>query len=776
MDITEIEMFKKSLVNDLKEMGQNYSLNDFHYTRRLNEHLEDNDKTASLDDATNILKGFIEKEMNSIERTFRSTNTMRDPSTLVIHFLNKLSEHLNKDEKYSYIISKLDNLNPKEKELFSKVFEQDQGIIGQIYSHITGIGPQTFENKESFIKDTESVFFTKQVKELLNKKMLLNDQDSKFREFFNYLSDNILPALKTEQASKFYLYVVSGHLYNDYHNDDKLKKLMFEPESAKECIKYLQKKMTDHQLPLYLEDSNKNNPLATEYQYKQFRTEYNVTKTTPSGYVDCVMRDSENPNLLYFLNATRNKPESDSFNHLNDLIKERTAREKLCKRHGFRSISIDVIDGHDLDWVRSTAMNPEFKNNNPKAFQTKEILDTLLPRLAYFADNAGENKDIIILGDTKYAQKILDKKHPYEVFSDFIKLINDGVINLDSRNDSVVNALEKSIELYKKSIKVDTELKDHQLLHADGSSTQLLKTISENLKLLTSKVEFNLDLQTKIEKVIKEIRPANLEKLYIEASFNNIRADIRREKAEYLSAKVQDFQTFDNLIKKSEFIEDLKEITFRLGTNLRKMEVRQRETAVVTKNINEDYKEIIYRQENATNDMERVSTYHPSANLPGHKIDENKKYQKVLKGLYDIIIGANTQKLEQKFFVDILSDLQTRFYEKEIFKDVIKDKYERAKSTFHNSPLNKPFIIKKINDLINKHILENTSEINSSMTKFDEYKANDSILKKDEIIKKYEAMNLERDLSMKDITDLQKELDSVQPPKVKKVNSLKMKP
>ena len=62
------------------------------------------------------------------------------------------------------------------------------------------------------------------------------------------------------------------------------------------------------------------------------------------------------------------------------------------------------------------------------------------------------------------------------------------------------------------------------------------------------------------------------------------------------------------------------------------------------------------------------------------------------------------------------------------------------------------------------------------MTKFDEYKANDSILKKDEIIKKYEAMNLERDLSMKDITDLQKELDSVQPPKVKKVNSLKMKP
>lgn len=58
------------------------------------------------------------------------------------------------------------------------------------------------------------------------------------------------------------------------------------------------------------------------------------------------------------------------------------------------------------------------------------------------------------------------------------------------------------------------------------------------------------------------------------------------------------------------------------------MEVRQRETAVVTKNINEDYKEIIYRQENATNDMERVSTYHPSANLPVIKLMKTKSIKK----------------------------------------------------------------------------------------------------------------------------------------------------
>lgn len=785
MNKEELNTVYDAMKEEFENMGVKFPISSFNYIKRLNDYLDENDIVADTQEKTLLLSPFIKKELNSIERKFRDSDDKTISNNAVVSFLNKFTEKLNDNQNYSEIIKDLSYLKKDEKELLEKVFQKDHGVIREIYKHITQVGPSTFENKESFIHDTSKVFFENKIKDLLSKKEKEVGDDSQYREFFKHISENILPALKVEQIAKFLMYVETGHLYNDFKKDKKLQNLMFKKDSSQECINYLQEKITSHQIPLYLEDANKNNPLASIYEYRNFQSSYNVLQATPRGYVDCAMLDSENPSLLYVLNVTKNRPESDFFAHLDDLIKHKAALDNYCKQHQLKSISIDVVGGHDIDWIKDNIINDEHKNNYSHILEIKEIVDTLIPRLAYFADNGGENKTIVILGDTKYEKSKLDEKHCYEVFLDFVKFINNDVIKLDNRNESVNLILKKSLSLYDDAINIDTEVSNHQLLNKQGESTDLSQEISNNLIELTRKLEFNRKIKSAVEDIIETMMPSNLEKLYIKATFNEIREKIAAEKSDYENKKPEYFLQHKELIERADFKKDLKEITYHLGNMFQKLEKKQRKNSTRLRNINQDNQELIASQENGGNGLSQYGLYNAALNLPGHQPDPNKEYQKIIQNLYDIITDRNEIKgdnkiiVDQDFFTKIINNLNMDAYEKEIFKVLnAKEDKKEFNDAIHNFKYNhnhKPKILDNLRKLVNKHFIKHELDMKACDKKFAEFKADDSILRKSLIVEKFENLKYSRGLNMEDINNLQEELKNVNVmPKQKTKQKFKM--
>lgn len=769
MNTEELNEIYAAMKEEFENMGVKFPISSFNYIRRLNDYLNENDIVASLREKTILLTPFIKKELNFIEKNFRDSDDSNFSNHCAVLFLDKFTEKLNDEQNYSEVIKLIDGLQADEKELLEKIFQKDHGVIREIYKHITEIGPSTFDNKENFIKDTRKVFFENKIKDLLRKKEKEVGADSKYREFFKYISENILPALKVEQIAKFLMYVETGHLYNDYKTDKKLQNLMFKKDSSQQCINYLQEKMTSHQIPLYLEDANKNNPLASIYEYRNFQSGYNVLQATPRGYVDCAMLDSENPSLLYVLNVTKNRPESDFFAHLDDLIKHKAALDNYCKQHQLTSVSIDVVGGHDIEWIKENIINDEHKNNRARVLEIKEIVDTLIPRLAYFADNGGENKTIVILGDTKYEKSKLDEKHCYEVFLDFIKFINKDVIKIDNRNESVNLILKKSLSLYEEAINIDTEVANHKLLNKQGESTDLSQEISKNLIELTRKIEFNRKIKSAVEEIIETMMPSNLEKLYIKATFNEIREKIAAEKSDYENKKPEYFLQHQELIERADFKKDLKEITCHLGNMFQKLEKKQRKNSTRLRNINQDNQELIALQENGGNGLSQYGLYNSALNLPGHQPDPNKEYQNIIQNLYDIITGRNEAKGDNKiiadkeFFTKIINNLNMDVYEKEIFRVLhAKDDKKEFNDAIHNFKYNhKPIILDNLRKLVDKHFIKNELDMQVCAKKFAEFKADDSILKKSLVVEKFENIKYSKGLSMEDINNLQEELKNV---------------
>lgn len=462
---------------------------------------------------------------------------------------NAKTKKIFNDFKFNYstrdYVASSNILSEHEKTIFQTVLWGSLGAHDFISNRLSSLKGINKLDQNILMKNIDDIVFSEEMDKVINKKYVLNEDNAFFYMFFNYIRKEILPSYEHEAAVSFYLYALSGNLHKDL-KDTEFNKIFFtgDKESIKEALLEKQK---SHQIPLYLEYSDKSNNYSCKVTYKNFPFRYlnNNRETAPSGYIDYAIKDSEDDSKIYIGFVKSTTMENDIHGHAKKSVAIDTALSKWSIKNNKKIEFFDSQKGHKLSFITSRMLNRSDFSEIEK-IEIKKHMDTIINRLNYHY--TGVKKNIIQPGDTKYSIEDLERKNVYEDFIYITKLITNNDLKIDTKDGTIVKIFKESLEWLSQNIINDKDFVKNK---------NIINEIKKSLIEVNDFFDKEMLISGSIKNLLNRLKNNNLEELEKEIRLQFLAKKLLTEESYFKSLNSKDFISIADFKKIENFKNDL---------------------------------------------------------------------------------------------------------------------------------------------------------------------------------------------------------------------------
>lgn len=496
-----------------------------------------------------IIENYFGEEIVDIENFLRGYqfDSAREKSDMFFDKFENLDQDFSRE-----VVRNFKTLSNAEKNVFIAVLGNENGVADFIANKCLSL---TELGKDALKKNIEEFILSDQMHDKLNKRMSLNPDEASYFLFFEYVRKQMLPSMNHESVMKFYLYAESGNFFKDLGEDDKFREA-FVKGSTSDIQKILFKKIKEQQYPLKMVHDDKSSDYTAKIQVQKLPETYieKPHRTSPSGYIDYAIFDAEQENVIHIINVKAATMESDIYSHDEKSIVSDRALKRWARTNNYTLVVHESQGSHKNARILKhfiTETNLDMKAEDLQ--KVKSIIDTVINRLV--DQYTGTEKHIIQPGDAKYTIEDLKQKDAYKVFIEFSKMINDGILNINSSNDSLFKMTSKSIEWLSKNLLRDPSF----LLDNDG-----VHDLRKELKGLRIKLAEKDSISDNIKRLLSDTTPDVINKKIKEATLNVLDRNNKEEKGYYESLSETDLITKEEHVK----MDKLRDRIFKFGMKL----------------------------------------------------------------------------------------------------------------------------------------------------------------------------------------------------------------